>query len=245
MEAYLIHLLLYFSLVCGASILGGIVPACFSWNPNRVPLFLSLSAGLMLGSCFIHLLPEAFEMVGDSAGVSVLLGLFFLYFIERFVTVHVCEADTCEVHKIGLAAVMGLCIHSLTDGVALGVGLSVPKMGLTIFLAIIIHKAMEAFSLTSILLHLKKSRSYILWANAALLLAIPLGALLSYAMIGQENLHLAGMAIGFSAGTFLHISLSDLLPAVHKHSNLKNRAFLFFVSGLILMFLLEKYLHHG
>lgn len=234
---------LYSSLILGAVVLGGLLPLSHRWEKGRLPLLLSLSAGLMLGTSFLHLMPEAFELVGPSASLWMLLGLLFLYAFEKFITVHICETDHCEVHKkLGLSAFIGLFLHALTDGIALGVGLLVPKLGFIVFLAIFFHKSMEAFSLTSVLLHENKSVRQIILANAALLLAIPIGALLSFWVVGGNNPSMAGIALAFSAGTFLHISLSDLLPEVHRHSTLKNQAFAFFTFGLLLMYLLEKYL---
>ncbi len=235
-------LFIYSFLMLGAVVFGGILPTFRRFGAEKIPLLLSLSAGLMLGSSFFHLIPDAFNLLGAEASFYVLLGFLFLYFFEKFITVHICETGHCEVHQLGMAAFIGLFLHALTDGVALGVSLFVPQLGFVIFLAIFFHKSMESFSLTSILLHEKKSTAKILLANLALLSAIPLGALASFAFVGENNIHLTGMALAFSAGTFLHVSLSDLLPEVHRHFKLKNQAFAFFTLGLGLMFVLERYL---
>lgn len=242
--SFTLSIVLYFILLLGAVFVGGILPAIQHWNPKRVPLLLSLSAGLMLGSAFIHLIPESIDLIGQKTGPYVLAGLLFLYFFEKFITVHLCEADSsCEVHKkIGLSAFIGLFLHSLTDGVALGASLTIPNLGLVVFIAIFLHKSMEAFSLTSILQHERKSKLNMIASNFALLMAVPVGALISYLYVGMHNSHWAGIALAFSAGTFLHISLSDLLPEVHRHSALKNRAIFFFILGLITMYGLAQYL---
>ncbi|MBL7684665.1 MAG: ZIP family metal transporter, partial [Deltaproteobacteria bacterium] len=176
----------------------------------------------------------------------VLLGMLFLYTFEKFITVHICETDHCEVHKkLGISAFIGLFLHALTDGIALGVGLLLPKLGLIVFIAIFFHKTMEAFALTSVLMHAHQPKSKIFLANGLLLAAIPLGASLPLLSFGTNNNHMAGIALAFSAGTFLHVSLSDLLPEVHRHSKLKNPAFVCFILGLLVMFLLERYAHHS
>jgi len=235
---------IYFGLMTLAVLVGGILPLFKHWHPHRLPLALALSAGLMLGSSFIHLVPESIELIGPKAAPFMLLGLFFLYFFERYITVHICETDHCEVHKrLDVSAFIGLFLHSMTDGFALGVGLLLPKLGLVVFLAIFFHKTMEAFSLSSILIHASHSKGKIIAANILLLLAIPVGALLSFFLVGKNNPYFGGAALAFSAGTFLHISLSDLLPEVHRHSNLKNQAFICFVIGLIGMFFLNRFIH--
>lgn len=241
-----IESIIYFLLIMGAVAFGGVLPYWKRLNSTPLPLFLSLSAGLMLGSSFIHLIPESFALIGSKASFYVLSGLLFLYLFEKFITVHICEANECEVHHLGISAFIGLFLHGITDGVALGVGLLSPKLGLVVFIAIFAHKALEAFSLTSILLHERKAKSKVILANAALLCSMPVGATLTFLLISQGGVFTitenAGVALAFSAGTFLHISLSDLLPEVHKHSNLRNRSVFFFILGLSIMTILAKVL---
>ncbi len=238
--------IIYFLLMIGAVLFGGILPYWKRLNSTPLPLFLSLSAGLMLGSAFIHLIPESFELIGAKSSFYVLSGFLFLYLFEKFITVHICEANECEVHHLGMSAFIGLFLHGITDGVALGTGLLIPKLGIIVFIAIFAHKALEAFSLSSILLHEGKPNKMVLLANTAMLLSLPIGAILALLLIsGGETNNVAkhsGMAIAFAAGTFLHISLSDLLPEVHKHSDLRNRSAIFFILGLSIMAVLAKVL---
>lgn len=239
------EILLYFSLLALAICLGALIPLLRHRHITSHPLFLSLSAGLMLGSSFIHLIPESFELAGSKTSFAILAGFLLLYLFERFVTVHICETSGCEVHHLGFSAFIGLFIHSFVDGIALGAGFLFPQLGFIIFLAILAHKGMEAFSLTSILLHEKKRALKVGLANGALFAALPLGVLTAFWVVPASNPSMVGLALGFSAGTFLHISFSDLLPEVHRHSHLKNRCFLFFILGLGFMFFLSKLLTHS
>ena len=43
--------------------------------------------------------------------------------MERFVFIHACEEHECDIHQIGIPAFLGISLHSLLDGVALGAGL--------------------------------------------------------------------------------------------------------------------------
>ena len=187
----------------------------------------------------VHLLPEAYALIGRQAHIAALAGFIFLYTFEKFVTVHICEALDCEVHTIGVAAIVGLSIHALTDGIALGSGLLVPSLGFVVFLTIFFHKLPEAFALTSILLHENYRPQKILLMNCLLILMVPLGALLVYAFTTHGESKMTGLALAFSAGTFLHISLSDLLPEVHKYATRKTPIFLSFLLGLGLAFILQ------
>ncbi|MFO1462704.1 MAG: ZIP family metal transporter [bacterium] len=232
---------LYTAVISVAILIGGLIPLLKHWHRDRLPVILSFAAGIMLGSSFFHLMPEAYEILGKDVGLYVLAGFLFLYFIEKFITVHICEAFDCEIHHLGIAAFIGLAIHTLTNGVALGSGLMVPGLGFAVFLAITAHKCPEAFTLTSVLLHSGTRRGTILLVQGLVLAMIPLGAILAYGLIGPQHTVWIGRAIAFSAGTFLHISLSDLLPEVHKHSHVKHWTFLGLVAGLGLMAFLAQH----
>jgi Predicted divalent heavy-metal cations transporter len=231
---------IYTAVIAAAILVGGMLPTLRDWHRERLGTILSLGAGIMLGSAFFHLLPDAYDTLGRSSGVWVLLGFLFLYFIEKFITVHICEVFDCEVHHLGVAAFVGIAIHSLTNGIALGSGIMTPGLGFVVFLAISAHKTPEAFSLTSVLLHSGVKKSMILLVHLVTLSMIPLGALMAYVLIPSADPLTIAKAIAFSAGTFIHISLSDLLPEVHKLSSDKLLNFFAFVAGLALMWLLEN-----
>lgn len=133
---------------------------------------------------------------------------------------------------IGMA--LGLSIHSLLDGVALAASVRADAhntpdswwIGGGIFLAVLLHKPLDAMSITSLMSAGGWSRTLRNWINAAYSLMCPLGAAafwLGTSRIGGGNQVVIGCALAFSAGVFLCISLSDLLPEVqfHSHDRLK------------------------
>lgn len=242
MNPFFQNLGIYSGFMALAVFLGGIVPLFRQWNRQRLPLILSFSAGLLLGSAFFHLIPEGFAATGASLGFWVLGGFLFLYFVEHFITVHICEGIDCEVHKLGISTFIGIALHSLIDGIALGSGLLVPGLGFVVFMAIVGHKAPEVFSLTTVLLHGPMSKGKIALINLFIWAMIPAGAILAYSLLRNQPPLWIGKALGFSAGTFLHISLSDLLPEVHRQGISKALAFLLLLAGLLLMWLLEYHL---
>ncbi len=245
MDNYWGNLSLYSGMISASVVIGGIIPLFLSWIRRYLHLFLSVSAGLMLGATVIHLMPAAQELIGHEASLWTLAGFLFLYIFQKFLTVHLCEILECRVHKLGISAGIGICVHSLTDGIALGCGLLFEELGLVVFLTIFFHKLPEAFALTTILLHEAHSRAKIAVANVVLILMVPLGALLVRLVAGEGQTHLAGAALAFSAGTFLHVSLSDLLPHVHEHAERQAPLVVSFLIGLGGMFLLEWVLAHG
>ncbi len=246
MESFWTNLSVYSGMISTSVVAGGIVPVFISWTRKKIHFLLSFSAGLMLGATLIHLLPSSFELMGKDAPFWVLVGFLFLYLFEKFVTVHICELLECERHQtMGIAAAIGISAHAFSDGIALGSGLLVSELGLVVFLTIFFHKLPEAIALTTVLLHEEHGKSRIVFFNLLLIAMVPLGAILVHFLAGTANLRFAGIALAFSAGTFLHISLSDLLPHVHEHAESPYPVAVSFLTGMGMMFLLERFLEHG
>ena len=133
-----------------------------------------------------------------------------------------------------LGVFFGLAVHTLIDGMALaasvraeaahGAGLGVYGVGT--FLAILLHKPLDAVSITSLMAAGGWSIRWRNAVNAGFALMCPLGAALL--VLGADHLGgdaslVVGCALAFSAGVFLCISLGDLLPEVefHSHDRLK------------------------
>ncbi|KAI0049466.1 Zip-domain-containing protein [Auriscalpium vulgare] len=125
----------------------------------------------------------------------------------------------------GLAAnavTVGLVVHGLADGFALGIsalsGSNSSDLSLLVFLALAIHKVPTALayavSLVSASLPRAVCRRHLLAFSAS----TPLGAILSYALfrlVDGTNIHRAGIALLISAGSFLYVA-TVLQPATHK-----------------------------
>ncbi len=155
------------------------------------------------------------------------------------------DGTGCEVHTMGLAAFVGLSIHTLIDGFALGASSSRAELGLLVFLAILAHKIPNAFSLSAILRHEGYSRGRALAMNAAFALTIPLGAGL-YLLL-RDLVHVdtfTSYALAASAGTFLHLAFSDILPDVHRRNGARPSHGLALLVGLGAMWGL-RFVHGG
>ena len=159
--------------------------------------------------------------------------------------VHVhADGTGCDVHTLGLAAWLGMSAHTLVDGFALGAASVEPGLGLLVFLAILAHKVPNAFSLSAILLSEGYSRSRAVFMNAAFALMVPVGAGI-YVLL-RDAVHVerfTSLALAASAGTFLHLSLSDILPDLHRRGASKWRLSAAMVGGVVVMGLLTLVRH--
>src|SRR5262249_20800085 len=86
-------LALYSTLVLLFSLVGGSLPFWGRVTHSRLQLYLSASAGVMLGASFFHVMPDAMEMAGPYFGWWMALGVVGLFCIERFIAPHSHEVD--------------------------------------------------------------------------------------------------------------------------------------------------------
>jgi zinc and cadmium transporter len=135
-----------------------------------------------------------------------------------------------------------LCIHTVFGGIALGSAVIAPSspqgLGLSVFLATFFHKPADSLTISTLLIKGGVKRSKAMMVQAGFSLLIPLGVALFY--FGQEKVagtSFTGCALGFSAGTFLCVALSDLLPEVQFHSHDRTKLFLSMLLGAGLMWI--------
>jgi zinc and cadmium transporter len=278
-------LIVFCLLIVTVSVLGGVLPLATVLNHTRLQVYLSFSAGTMLGAAFFHMMPEAVR-VGSAATIPwAAVGLLSLFFLERFFSFHhhesdehvpspgdACVQDSGHAHDVPTpadhpghpaaacvvssqaqnalpwgSAAIGLAVHSLVGGVALAssvaadfeVRAGLGSAGLGVFLATLVHKPADALTITSLMLRAGSSRWLTMLVNLGFGLMIPTGvfvfALGMGGMNGQAVSTWTAGALAFSAGTFLCIALSDLLPELHFHSHDRLKLSVALLAGFGLM----------
>ncbi len=150
---------------------------------------------------------------------------------------------------LGLA--FGLSVHTLIDGVALAAnvmadaaeGAAGALLGVGTFLAVVLHKPLDALSITALMTAGGWSLSARRWVNLGFSMMCPLGALCFFAglegLAADQHLVLGGV-LAFAAGVFLCISLADLMPELELHSH--NR---FWLSAALLLGIVLAFGLHG
>lgn len=139
---------------------------------------------------------------------------------------------------------LGMALHTLIDGLALGVSVEADALhgatgllGLGIFLAVVLHKPLDAVSITSVMAANGWSLRSRMLVNVGFSLICPLGAVLFVLgvnrLAGSQSL-IVGCGLAFSAGVFLCIALSDLLPEMEFHSHSRVPLTLALLAGVAL-----------
>ena len=202
--------------VFSITMIGGWIPTIKLWSQETFRLVISFCAGILLGAVFFHVLPEISIVLGRQLGYSVMFGFLLIFVLEKFIMVHPCEEGECDYHKIGIAAYIGIGFHSILDGIAIGAG-TMMNLSFIIILAVTIHKFPAALALSSLLVKGKEyTKKKILLSMFIFALATPVGALVAVFIFQGVDDYVVATALGISAGTFLFISIGDLLPTVYE-----------------------------
>ena len=228
---------LYLPTLIFISLIGGFLPLLRELSQKALALFLSFSAGVLLGAVFFHMLPETGRVLTESMGLPILAGFLLIFVLERFVFIHACEERDCDIHQMGIPAFLGISVHSLLDGMALGAGLILPQLGPVVLLAVIIHKMPDSMSISSILLAAGWTRRKVAILALLFSLTTPVGALLTFLFFRSLAAEHVAVAIGISAGTFLAIATADILPQVHRIEQRNPTTLLFLLAGLTVSWL--------
>ncbi len=237
MDPQLASTLLY-STIAGIATLGGVYLIFLNeeWTRKNSIFFLSFSGGVVLTVAFTHLLPEAFSINPHSFGV-VLATIIVYYIVEHSIAIHTCKEDECEVHPMGVPAFIGITAHSLIDGLVIGVSFEADfTMGFITAIAVILHKFPVGITITSILVHSGFRRNKIVALGWMVALATVAGALGAYVFVKSVEQDILGLLLAFSAGSFIYIGASDLLPETHKNMNRLN--IMLVLAGVVLVYLI-------
>jgi len=192
---------------------------------QKLLLFLvSFAAGGMLGGAFIHLLPEAIDQlgVGFNFSLSVLGGILAFFILEKFIAWRHCHIPTSRQHPhpLALMNLVGDAFHNFIDGVIIAASFMVSfPLGIVTSLAVVFHEIPQEIGDFGVLVYGGFSKVKALFFNFASALTAILGAVLTL-ILGSRLVGVIPLIIPFTAGGFLYIAGSDLIPELHKETNL-------------------------
>jgi ZIP family zinc transporter/zinc and cadmium transporter len=118
---------------------------------------------------------------------------------------------------VGISALIGMIVHTFFDGVAIGAGFMVSTgVGILIFLAVLLHKIPDGFTISSIIITSGHSKRSALAAASALGFST---------FIGVVSVHIIGGSVSYalpiSTGSTLYVAATDLMPEVNREKGVK------------------------
>ena len=210
-------------------------------------LLVAFAVGAMFGGAVLHLIPEAYDTLGPGLlpGLLVLAGVGAFFVLEKFLHWHhghdlpgepghhghhhglPPEGTAPEGASPSVAAmsIAGNVAHNLIDGAIVAASYLVStETGLVTTLAVVLHEIPQEIGNFGVLVYGGYTPRRALAVNFASGLAGLLGAVLAL-IAGQAVGGLADYLLPFTAGGFLYIAGSDLIPELnrrHSHTPAKS-----------------------
>jgi len=188
---------------------------------EKVIMFLvSLSAGTLLGDSFLHLLPEAVELLENDFTIwlGVLGGIIIFFILEKIICWRHCHIPTSNnhIHPVGTMNLVGDALHNFIDGMIIAGSFIVDfNLGIITTIAVISHEIPQEIGDFGVLIHAGFSTKKALLFNFFSALASILGAVIII-FLGQKIIGLSDLILPITAGGFIYISASDLIPELKK-----------------------------
>jgi len=251
----LAYILLFTFLGSIAALIGGVILLSKEKFALKISHFLaSFAAGVLLGTAFFDLLPEAMHE-GEGTGVDVffytLVGIVIFFLIERFIhwfhhheEYHEHEKETKSTLPL---IIIGDTMHNFLDGVVIAATFMVnPQVGILTAIAVFAHEIPQEIGDFGLMLHKGLSRKRIIIVNIISAAFAFMGAIITY-LLGNVLEGYLPVFLAITAGFFIYIAASDLIPEIHHE---KRRGFaiiesLLLILGIVVVWMSVSFLEGG
>ena len=201
----------------------GAIPVHFIKNNSKLMRSFSLTfaSGMMISAAVFSLAQEGislkakFPLAPYEVVVGLLLGSAFFWWTSRFVEFHHLEKHNIAqgISQKGVLLFIAMFIHSIPEGIAIGVGFASGNFhfGLIMAIAIGVHNIPEGIAVS---LPLKKDGASTLkcsWASILTSLPQPLMAVPA-ALLGWFFEPVLGIGLGFAGGAMIYLVMAEMLP---------------------------------
>ncbi|MEP6919659.1 MAG: ZIP family metal transporter [bacterium] len=255
------ELLFFGVLAAGANLVGGLAlikAGAHRFGERFLKYLVALGAGFMLAAIFIEILPETVSIwtVNNAGGARaaesivgamtlLLAGYLVIQLFEHTIAPHFhfgaeTHPESFMKPSAAYTAVGGLVIHTFFDGVSIAAAFLVSfRVGLLVFIAILLHKMPEGFTVASIMLASGRSAKKALLATSAIG-AATLAGVIAVALLQTKVDSAIAYALPFSAGVTLYVAASDLIPEVNHNEERNPTVSIVVFVGVALFYLLHK-----
>jgi zinc transporter ZupT len=193
---------------------------------HRLHPIMAFAAGVLVATALADLLPEASELLAGQGGVGLagacavagfiaFSGLEALVHRQAWEHQHSPLEDPDKPHEhggvVGLLGPSGLIVHSVLDGLAIGLGFRTStELGLIVGLAVLVHDFADGMNVVTLALVGGAQRKMAIGLLAADAVAPVVGA--AVGSVAPLTAALLGVLVAGFSGVFVAIGAGHLLP---------------------------------
>jgi zinc transporter, ZIP family len=196
----------------------GSLPFGLPRPPSRamVGIAYALASGLMLGASYL-LVSRALDSTTISVIVGAGLGVAYTHWVRRYSGLE--DVDVAAPGaELGYHVLLQNALHSAAEGLAIGLAMVVDlRLGIFLALALAVHNVAESMALTEILRRRGMTVSQAAGLCVVAKITQPVLALAAFALAPVMTALLPA-ALGFAAGCFVFLVLTELLPASYRRA---------------------------
>lgn len=212
---------LFFSLIGGVfSLAGGALLISKKRSADILARYATpFAAGALLAAALLNLLPESLhQLEARAASAWVLGGIVTFFLLEHFLHWFHHHHEHGNESTPAPLVIVGDTIHNFLDGIAIGAAFLIDApTGIIAAMAVAAHEIPQEIGDFGLLLKFGYSRKKVLVVNALSALASTVGALVTF-WLGKEVSLPIGALLALTAGMFIYIAASDLIPTIHAES---------------------------
>ncbi len=205
-------------------------------------ILVAFAAGSLLGVAILDVVPEALEG-GTISSIYIIVGILVFFAVERFVGWHHHHRESdIETHKHPSVYVNLIAegVHNFVDGTLIaGAFLIDVPTGILITIAIILHEIPQEIGDFAVLVNGGLKPEKALFYNFISALTAVIGAVVAF-FLSTSIESLAPILLSVAGGGFLYLSLTDLIPEIHKETDTKRAIiqFVFLAIGILAIYAL-------
>ena len=204
-------------------------------------VLIAFASGGMIGGAFLHLMPEAVSSGVKNVWIYLIAGMLLFFIIEKIFHWRHCHKGKCEIHPFAYLNLLGDGVHNFIDGLVIAASYIISfEIGFATTVAVILHEIPQEIGDYGVLVYGGFTKAKALFYNFLIALTAVAGALIGYFLRNAVNMD---YLLPFTAGGFIYIAASDLIPEMKKTTKLSNSIieFSFLIFGIALMFLMKVF----
>jgi zinc and cadmium transporter len=204
---------------------------------NMITPLVSLATGALFGGAFLHMIPTAYEQATNTTfvSISILIGIAIFFALEKFLNWHHHHhhhEKTDHIKPVGYLNLVSDGVHNLIDGIIIGAAYMINiEVGIAATIAVILHEIPQEIGDFGLLIHAGFSKYKALLFNL-LSASLSIVGVVIVLLIGNSVTNITTYVLALAAGGFVYIAGSDLVPELHKTTNIKSSITQFLMVGL-------------